>query len=99
MGAGPGGVDRHHRGDRGWRFRLLQRRPAPILRLVAVGSVRRFFFIPVFFVAFFVFRFSWWGCRGWYFHEDSATVMLRERFARGELTREQFEQMRKDLQR
>jgi len=29
--------------------------------------------------------------------EDSAMRVLRERFARGELTKEQFEQMRKDL--
>jgi putative membrane protein len=59
-----------------------------------------FFLIPVFFVAFFVLRlfwWGWWGGRGWYYREDSAMLVLRDRFARGELTREQFEQMRKDL--
>ena len=60
-----------------------------------------FFFIPLFFVAFFVLRFflwGWWGGRGWYSGEDSALQVLRERFARGEITKEQLEQMRKDLQ-
>ena len=59
-----------------------------------------FFLIPLFFLVFFAFRwFFWWpyGC-GWYGRRyDSAMDTLRERFARGELTREQFEQMRKDL--
>jgi len=59
-----------------------------------------FFFIPLFFAGFFVLRFffwGWWGGRGWYYHGDTATQVLRERFARGEITKEQFEQMRKDL--
>jgi uncharacterized membrane protein len=59
-----------------------------------------FFFIPLFFVAFFALRFFWWGAwggYGWYYHEDSAMHVLRERFARGEITKEQFEQTRKDL--
>jgi uncharacterized membrane protein len=60
-----------------------------------------FFFIPLFFGAFFLLRFFlwgwWWGGRG-YYGEDSATQMLRERFARGEITKEQLEQMREDLQ-
>jgi putative membrane protein len=60
-----------------------------------------FFFIPLLFVAFFVLRFflwGWWGGRGWYYGEDSAMQVLRERFARGEITQAQYEQMRKDLQ-
>ncbi len=60
-----------------------------------------FAFIPVFFIAFFALRFFWWGPwggRGWYYHGDWALEVLRERFARGEITKEQFEQMRKDLQ-
>jgi uncharacterized membrane protein len=60
-----------------------------------------FFFIPLFFVGFFVLRFflwGWWGRPGWYYGEDSAARVLRERFARGEITQAQFEQMRKDLQ-
>ncbi|MGH9917957.1 MAG: SHOCT domain-containing protein [Nitrososphaerales archaeon] len=59
-----------------------------------------FFFIPLIFVGFFLLRFfwwGWWGQSGWYYGEDSAMRVLRERFARGELTKEQFEQMRKDL--
>jgi putative membrane protein len=59
-----------------------------------------FLFIPLFFLAFFALRFlwwGWWGGWGWYRGEDSAMQVLRERFARGELTKEQFEQMRKDL--
>ncbi|MDA4114934.1 MAG: SHOCT domain-containing protein [Thaumarchaeota archaeon] len=59
-----------------------------------------FFFIPLFFVAFFALRFFWWGMWGgwgWYHGSDSAMQVLRERFASGELTKEQFEQMRKDL--
>jgi putative membrane protein len=58
------------------------------------------FFIPIFFLAFFALRFffwGWWGGWGWYHGQDTATLVLRERFARGELTREQFEQMTKDL--
>lgn len=62
-----------------------------------------FLIIPLFFIGFFVLRFflwgAWgvWGGRGWYYHGDSAMQVLRERFARGEITKEQFEQMRKDL--
>ena len=60
-----------------------------------------FFLIPFFFLAFFALRFliwGWWGgYYGWYHGQDPATQVLRERFARGELTREQFEQMTKDL--
>ena len=60
-----------------------------------------FVFIPIFFISFFALRFFWWGPwggRGWYYRGDSALDVLRERFARGEITKEQFEQMRKDLQ-
>jgi putative membrane protein len=59
-----------------------------------------FFFIPLLFGAFFVLRFFYWGWggRAWYYGGDSATQVLRERFARGEITRDQYEQMRKDLQ-
>jgi putative membrane protein len=60
-----------------------------------------FFLIPLFFVGFFAVRFffwGWWGGGGRYYGGDSATQVLRERFARGEITKEQLEQMRKDLQ-
>lgn len=59
-----------------------------------------FLLIPLFFVAFFALRFFlWgrWGGSGWYYQGDPALQVLRERFARGEITKEQFEQMRKDL--
>jgi putative membrane protein len=59
------------------------------------------FFIPVFFLVFFGFRFFfWWGPRGrWYGEEDQAIEILKQRFARGEISRYQFEQMKKDLER
>jgi putative membrane protein len=61
-----------------------------------------FLFIPLFFIVFFALRFYWWGPWGgggwWYYRGDSAMDILRERFARGEITREQFEQMKKDIQ-
>jgi putative membrane protein len=60
-----------------------------------------FLFIPLFFIVFFALRFHWWGPwggRGWYHQGGSAMDILRERFARGEVTREQFEQMKKDIQ-
>jgi putative membrane protein len=62
-----------------------------------------FLLIPLFFVAFFALRFflwGWWGPwggRGSYYRGDSAMQALRERFARGEITKDQFDQMRKDL--
>jgi putative membrane protein len=59
-----------------------------------------FLIFPVFFIAFFALRFFWWGPwggRSWYYHGESAIEILGERFARGEITKEQFEQMRKDL--
>ena len=52
-----------------------------------------------------VFRWSWWTLhgpsryrryRGWY-DQDSASVIARERYARGELTAEQFDKIMKDL--
>lgn len=33
-----------------------------------------------------------------WFKEDSATQILKERYAKGEITKEQFETMKKDLQ-
>ena len=64
------------------------------------------FFIPVFFLVIFAFRFFWWGSwgwgggrqRGWYgYQEDQAVETIRQRFARGEITKEQFEQLKEDL--
>jgi len=65
-----------------------------------------FFFIPIFFIILFAFRSffwggSWWG-RGSYYdgrNHDPAHEILRERFARGEITKEQYEEMVRDLER
>jgi putative membrane protein len=55
-----------------------------------------------FFFLFFALRwFFWpwgWGYRSGYWTGDDAYRILRERFARGEITREQFEQMSRDLE-
>ena len=66
------------------------------------------FFIFGFFAFFWIVRwlfFPWrWGYGGWgyrrrYWHYgDEAYNILRERYARGEITKEQFEQMARDLQ-
>ena len=54
------------------------------------------------FFLFFAFRwFFWpwgWGYRSGYWTGDDAYYILKERFAKGEITREQFEQMSRDLQ-
>jgi putative membrane protein len=61
--------------------------------------------IPLFFFGvFFALRWFFWGGwgwgRGWYgrYYDDPAIEVLRERFARGEITKEQFERMARDLQ-
>jgi putative membrane protein len=63
-----------------------------------------FFWIWPFFALLFVFFvarwFFWgwgWGWRGGYGYQSDAMRILEERYARGEITKEQFEQMRKDL--
>lgn len=38
-----------------------------------------------------------WGYRGWYRAWDDSREILRRRYARGEITKDQFEQMMKDL--
>lgn len=58
-----------------------------------------FFFIFLFFV----FRIAFWGGgwgwrrRYWYGYSD-ANEILRQRYARGDITKEQFEQMSRDLE-
>jgi putative membrane protein len=70
------------------------------------GSYPAFYYFPwwIIFPLFFffflgLFAFRWWGCgwgpRGDY---DPALEVLRERFARGEIAKEQYEQMRKELE-
>jgi uncharacterized membrane protein len=55
-------------------------------------------FVPLFFFGFFFF-FRSWGYRWWdsSAYYDPALETLRQRFARGEVTKEQYEQIRKDL--
>ncbi|HZW54905.1 MAG TPA: SHOCT domain-containing protein [Nitrososphaerales archaeon] len=78
-------------------------------RFSLVGYPPFFFFfgwwwilIPLFFFGFFLLRW-WWGWGYWWnsgrYYNDPALETLRERFARGEITKEQYEQMRKDLER
>lgn len=63
-------------------------------------------FIPLFFFGFF-FVFRWWSWGRWwdggreYYSNgyDPALETLRERFARGEISKEQFEQMKLELDR
>jgi uncharacterized membrane protein len=35
--------------------------------------------------------------RGWHGHEPDALEIAKRRYARGEITKEQFEQLKKDL--
>ncbi len=61
-----------------------------------------FFFLFLFLVTRFVF-WGWWGWgwrrRYWYGYEyGDAHEILRQRYARGEITKEQFDQMTRDLE-
>lgn len=63
-----------------------------------------FWFFPFvgFLIVIFFVKWSLWGW-GWrssdWRHYSDATRILEERYAQGELTRDQFEQMRRDLER
>jgi len=69
-----------------------------------------FFFFPFgiilfVFLIFFVFRLAFWpwrrGYYGYHGHRrgwDDANEILRQRYARGEITKDQFEQMQRDLE-
>ncbi len=60
-------------------------------------------FLWIFFIFWIVRWFFWpWGWRGYgrgpYWHDrDDAYGILRERYARGEITKDQFDQMMRDL--
>jgi uncharacterized membrane protein len=60
-------------------------------------------FIPLFFFGFFFFfrwcGWGWWYPKGYYHSHDQALETLRERFARGEISKEQYDQIRADLER
>ena len=82
-------------------------RPGPV-----AGTYYPYFFFPfpLFFIfgifAFFwivrwlVFPWRWgWAYRGRYWrYQDESYYIIRERYAKGEITKEQFEQMMRDLQ-
>lgn len=52
------------------------------------------------FIVFWIAKWLIWPWGGWYRHEyRTAESILKERYARGEITREQFEQMMSDLGR
>ena len=60
-----------------------------------------FFFLFIF--LFFIFRVAFWGGgwrrRYWYgYGYGDAREILRQRYARGEITKEQFDQMNRDLE-
>ena len=59
-------------------------------------------FIPIIFLFFFGFRWFFWGCwgRSWCYgqYNDPAMSVLRERYAKGEITKEQLERMTRDLE-
>ena len=57
-----------------------------------------FFFIAIFFVSRLIFWPIGWGWRRryWYGYGDAHEI-LRQRYARGEITKEQFDQMNRDL--
>ncbi len=83
---------------------LFATRPAPV-----AGIYYPFFFpFPLFFI-FGIFAFFWiarwlifpwgWGYRGRYWrNQDQSYYIIRERYAKGEITKEQFEQLMRDLQ-
>ena len=67
-----------------------------------------FLFFPFgfFFLIFIVFAvgrllfwpWAWGWRRGYWYHRDEATEILRQRYAKGEITKEQFAQMMRDLE-
>ncbi|MDA4117416.1 MAG: SHOCT domain-containing protein [Thaumarchaeota archaeon] len=63
-----------------------------------------FWIWPLFGLFFIFFAAKWflWGGWGWrsgyWYYGEAAGSILSERYARGEITKEQFEQMRKDLE-
>lgn len=61
-----------------------------------------FGFILFFLFIFFVFRLAFWPRRWGYYGRwqswDDAGEILRQRYARGEITKDQFEQMKRDIE-
>jgi uncharacterized membrane protein len=76
--------------------------------LVPLTFYRPFFFFPLGFLIFIlflflIFRFAFWGWgwrrwnRGYYGNWIDSKEILRQRYARGEISKEQLEQMMRDL--
>lgn len=63
-----------------------------------------FFFIPIIILVFFGFRWFFWGGGRWWScvypgqYHDAALDTLRQRFARGEITKEEFDDAARKLQ-
>lgn len=65
-----------------------------------------FGFVFFIFFVFIIFRFAFWGVGGWgwgrrYYYRygyGDAREILRQRYAKGEITKEQFDQMMRDLE-
>jgi putative membrane protein len=65
-----------------------------------------FGFIFFFIFIFFIFRVAFWGWGGWgwrhgyyrYGYGGDSREIIRQRYARGEITKEQFDQMMRDLE-
>ncbi|MDE1853523.1 MAG: SHOCT domain-containing protein [Thaumarchaeota archaeon] len=57
-----------------------------------------FFFIFIFFIARVMFWGGGWGWRRGYYHYGDSREILRQRYARGEITKDQFDQMMRDLE-
>jgi len=60
------------------------------------------FFIFIF-ILFFAFRWLFFPWRGryygrWWYHQGEAEEILRQRYAKGEITKDQFDQMMRDLE-
>lgn len=81
----------------GWYYGFSFTYPRPYFLFFPFG------FVIFIFLAFFAFRFLFWGWgwnRGYYgnrwWYSDPRDI-VRRRYARGEITKEQFEQMMRDL--
>ena len=74
----------------------------PLPRFFPFGWLWGLFFIFIAFwlvrLLFLPWRWGWHYGRRYWRYGDSAYYILRERYARGEITREQFEEMMRDLQ-
>lgn len=59
-----------------------------------------FFFIFIIFLVGRLLFWPWaWGWRrGYWYHHDEAYYILRQRYAKGEITKEQYDQMMRDLE-